>query len=191
LNEAELIQGLKNGDSETFKRLVDQYQIPVMNTCMGIVHNRHDAEDLAQDVFMEVFRSVGNFREDSRLSTWIYRIAINKSINFIRKKNRQKWFSPFEGLFTGTNETKIFQGIPESVSSGIENQQISLHLHHAINSLSENQRIAFVLSKYDELSYNEISEVMNLTVSSVESLIHRARVNLQKKLWSFYKKEND
>jgi len=190
LDEKDIIKGLMDGDSLTFKELVEKYQLPVINTCLGIVHNRHDAEDIAQDVFVEIFRSVSGFRSDSKLSTWIYRIAVNKSINFTRKRNRQKWLSSLEDFFDGKNEPEIHSSLSDLPSSEIENQQMNQHLHKAIDTLPENQRIAFTLNKYDELSYKDISEVMNLTVSSVESLIHRAKTNLQKKLWSFYKKES-
>jgi RNA polymerase sigma-70 factor (ECF subfamily) len=177
------------GESRTFKELVDQYQVPVFNTCLGIVHNRQDAEDLAQDVFIEIFRSVSGFRSDSKLSTWIYRIAVNKSINFVRKQKRQKWLTPIEAFFSGKSDPEFHSTSTDSPSSEIEKQQRMQHLHVAIDALPENQRIAFTLNKYDEFSYLEISEIMNLSVSSVESLIHRAKVNLQKKLWSSYKKE--
>jgi RNA polymerase sigma-70 factor, ECF subfamily len=188
LIEEDIINGLLAGDARYYKLMVDEYQLPVVNTCLGILHNRHDAEDIAQDVFIEIFLSVRNFRSDSRLSTWIYRIAINKSINFQRKKNRQKWITSLEDLFSGRNETQLPSPADNHASAEIEQMQLSQNLHAAIDSLPDNQRIAFVLNKYDELSYKEISDVMNITVSSVESLIHRAKVNLQKKLMNCYEK---
>jgi RNA polymerase sigma-70 factor, ECF subfamily len=190
LDEKDFIKGLMEGDSRIFKELVEKYQLPVINTCLGIVHNRHDAEDLAQDVFVEVFRSIQNFRSDSKLSTWIYRIAVNKSINFVRRKKRQKWLSSLEEFITGKHETEIMSSPDSLPSSGLENMQRQQELHRAMDVLPENQRIAFTLNKYEELSYHEISEVMNLSLSGVESLIHRAKINLQKKLWASYKKES-
>ena len=188
-NEQDIIKGLQRGDSATYRVVVEKFQLQVRNTCLGIVHDHHDAEDLAQEVFLEVFRSVGSFRSDSKLSTWIYRISVNKSINFLRKKKRQKWFSSVDDFLKGKNNPdSLFLGVNNSTAS-IENQQLQLNLFSAIDGLPENQRIAFVLDKYDELSYKDISDVMGLTVSSVESLIHRAKVNLQKKLWECYKKE--
>ena len=83
--EEDIIRGLKEGDSRKFKELVDQYQVPVRNICAGIVKDRQEAEDLAQEVFVEVFKSIRNFRGESRLSTWIYRVAVNKSLNFKRQ----------------------------------------------------------------------------------------------------------
>ncbi len=185
MTEQDLITGLKEGNSLAFKELVANYQLPVINTCLGIVQNRHDAEDLTQDVFVEIFRSVANFRADSKLSTWIYRIAVNKSLNFVRKQKGRRWISSLEDFLKVKPE-------PETsgfASSDVERSETGREIHQALSSLPENQRIAFTLNKYDELSYKEIAEVMNLSVPSVESLIHRAKQGLQKKLWASYKKE--
>jgi RNA polymerase sigma-70 factor, ECF subfamily len=190
LEEKDFIKGLMEGDSRIFKELVEKFQLPVINTCLGIVHNRSDAEDLAQDVFVEVFRSIQSFRSNSKLSTWIYRIAVNKSINMVRRQKRQRWLSPLEELITGKHETEISSPPASLPSSGMENLQRQQKLEMAMDGLPENQRIAFTLNKFEELSYLEISEVMNLSLSSVESLIHRAKINLQKKLWACYKKES-
>jgi RNA polymerase sigma-70 factor (ECF subfamily) len=184
LTEQDLITGLKEGNTLAFKELVANYQLPVINTCLGIVQNRHDAEDLTQDVFVEIFRSVASFRADSKLSTWIYRIAVNKSLNFVRKQKKRRWISSLEDFLKVKTE-------PETSGYGIselERSETGREIHQALASLPENQRIAFTLNKYDELSYKEIAEVMNLSVPSVESLIHRAKQGLQKKLWASYKK---
>ena len=191
MTEAEIIQKLQQGNEQAFKHLVENYQKLVVNTCFGMVHNIEDAEDIAQDVFIEVFRSIQNFRADSKISTWLYRIAINRSLNFIRNDKRKKWYRSIEDIITGkitqsdknqyiNNETPVFE---------LENKQRQKMLHEAIDSLPENQKTAFTLNKYEDLSYKEISEVMNLSVSSVESLIHRAKISLQKKLYNCYKKK--
>lgn len=190
MDEKDFIKGLLDRDSRTFKELVEKYQLQVINTCRGIVHNLQDAEDISQDIFIEIFRSIQNFREDSKLSTWIYRIAVNKSINWVRRQKRQKWLSPMEELISGKHETEIISAPVSLPSSELENRQKQQKLQLAMDTLPENQRIAFTLNKYEELSYQEISEVMNLSLSGVESLIHRAKVNLQKKLWSCYKKDS-
>jgi len=188
LNGENLIKGLVQEDPHTYRTLVDQFQVPVRNICAGIIHNRHEAEDLAQEVFVEVFRSIRNFRGDSKLSTWIYRIAVNKSLNHKRKQNRQKWLYPF-GISLSEERSPDYIDPDQLPSLNIENQQRMQHLQQALDALPENQRIAFVLNKYEELPYKEIAEVMDLSLSGVESLIHRAKVNLQKKLWDCYKKE--
>jgi len=191
MSEADIINRLQQGDEKTFRELVDTYRQMVVNTCFGLLHNIEDAEDVAQDVFIEVFRSAENFRGDSKISTWIYRIAVNRSLNFIRDNKRKRWFQSFENA-ASTKQTwlnNLKSQNSDNPDFDLENSERSAVLHKAIDSLPENQKIAFTLNKYEDLTYKEISEVMNLSVASVESLIHRAKKNLQKKLYHCYKKK--
>lgn len=190
MSEAEIIQKLQEGDEQAFRRLVEKYRQLVVNTCFGLVHNPEDAEDIAQDVFIEVFRSVHKFRADSKISTWLYRIAVNRSLNFIRDNKRRKLAQSIEEVFS-PKKGKSGSFSSEKVSAAdteMENSERAAILHKAIDSLPKNQRVAFTLSKYEDLSYKEIATVMETSVSSVESLIHRAKKNLQKKLYVCYKK---
>lgn len=95
----DLINKLKQHDQEAFKFLVDQYRDKIVNTCLGLVHNPDDAQDVAQEVFMEAYRSIGNFRGDSKPGTWLYRIAVTRSLNFIRNNKKRHYFEPEDGLF--------------------------------------------------------------------------------------------
>jgi RNA polymerase sigma-70 factor, ECF subfamily len=190
MSEADIIQKLTKGDEKAFRLLVEKYQELVVNACFGLVHNIQDAEDIAQDVFIEVFRSVHKFRGDSKLSSWLYRIAINRSLNFIRDNKSKRWFRSFDDAGRSEKERLMDRssGITEIPDSVLENKQRAALLHEAIDALPKNQRVAFTLSKYEDLSYKEISEVMKVSVSSVESLIHRAKKNLQKKLVECFKR---
>jgi RNA polymerase sigma-70 factor, ECF subfamily len=190
MSETEIIIRLKQGDEQAFRGLVDKYRNMVVNTCFGLLHNIDDAEDVAQDVFIEVFRSVHKFRADARLSTWLYRIAVNRSLNFIRDNKKRKWFQSLNEVVKSKTEQAEYEtslGV-ETPESGMETEQRSALLYEAIDSLPENQRIAFTLNKYEELPYKEIADIMHLSLSSVESLIHRAKKKLQKKLYHCYKK---
>lgn len=191
MNDNGIIEKLKQGNDSAFKELVETYRNMVVNTCFGLLHNTEDAEDVAQDVFIEVFRSVASFRADSKISTWLYRIAVNRSLNFIRDNKKRKWFQSFDDLMESKKEAlnQLNYQSSDDPESEMENSQRDLLLHEAIDSLPENQRVAFTLNKYEDLAYKEISEVMNLSVSSVESLIHRAKKNLQKKLYKCYQKK--
>lgn len=191
MSETEIIDKLKQGNEAAFKELVDNYRQMVVNTCFGLLHDTHDAEDVAQDVFIEVFRSVENFRADAKISTWLYRIAVNRSLNFIRDNKKRKWFQSFDDVVESKKETlhPLNYQSSDDPESEMENSQRAILLHGAIDSLPENQRVAFTLNKYEDLAYKEISDVMNLSVSSVESLIHRAKKNLQKKLYKCYRKK--
>jgi RNA polymerase sigma-70 factor (ECF subfamily) len=188
MNEREAIEQLKLGSEPAFKTLVDTCQKMVVNTCFGLVHNTEDAEDIAQEVFIEVFRSIQNFRADAKLSTWLYRIAVNRSLNHIRDNKQRKWFRSFDDVVNEKNAQLQHQA-RENPAVDLENRQRANILHAAIDSLPENQKTAFTLNKYEDLSYKEIAEVMEMSVSSVESLIHRAKLSLQKKLYTCYKKK--
>ncbi|MCY1722599.1 sigma-70 family RNA polymerase sigma factor [Prolixibacteraceae bacterium Z1-6] len=191
MSDPEIIEQLKQGSELAFKKLVETHQKLVVNTCFGLVHNREDAEDIAQDVFIEVYRNIQKFRADSKLSTWLYRIAVNRSLNHIRDNKKNRWFHSFEDEVSAKN--KQLQQLESSNSDQpefeLENKQRATILYEAINELPKNQKVAFTLSKYEELSYQEIAEVMELSVSSVESLLFRAKKALQKKLYKCYQKK--
>jgi len=181
---------LKSGDFKSFKALVDEHQKKVLNTCNRFVNNREDAEDLTQEVFIEVYRSLSNFRGDSKISTWIYRIAVTKSLDYLRKKKRKKRFGTLKNIFSEENPAiQVKSSESSNPDTNLENEDRIRILNEALGSLPENQRTVFTLSKYDEMSYAEIAEIMDTSLSSVESLIHRAKVNLKKKLTEYYKKK--
>jgi RNA polymerase sigma-70 factor (ECF subfamily) len=185
----ELLEKLRKKDPNAIRLLVDQHQSMVLRTARGFVRNTEDARDITQDVFIDVITNLHRFRGQSALSTWIYRITVNRSLNFLRKN---KWK---ENLSTGDpNDEKGNGPVLHSADLSQKNPAELLELddrsrilHQALGTLPEKQRIALTLAEFDELSYKEIAEVMQLTVSSVESLIFRAKRNLQKRLWKCYK----
>ena len=188
MKDKELINELKNGNANAFKVLVEEYQNKVINICFGFVHNREDAEDITQEVFIEVYNSISHFRGDSKLSTWLYRISVNKSLDFIRRKNRKKRFARFQNLL-GFERT--IEEVQESKLSNphtiLENKETIQILNETVETLPQNQKIAFTLSKYEGFKNKEIAEVMKTSLSSVESLMHRAKKNLKEKLYDYYK----
>ena len=191
MDEAQLIKGIQQGDRKSFQIVVETYQRMVVNTCLAIVHNKADAEDLAQDVFLEIFRTAENFRGDAKISTWLYRIATNRSLNMIRNNKRKRFFQSIEEAFTGgrNHGSEISESRNDQPDQNITDQQRSDMLHRAIDRLPEKQRIAFTLNKYEELPYQQIAEIMEISLASVESLIHRAKKNLQQQLLDCYKKK--
>jgi RNA polymerase sigma factor (sigma-70 family) len=180
LNEQELIQGLRNGDEAAFKYLVENYQDRVYNTAIGIVQNAEDAEDVAQEVFIQVYKSIHSFKGESKLSTWLYRIATTRSLDLLRSRKSKKRFGLLQRLFGDGNEP-IYE-VPDFNHPGVamDRKENAAKLFKAIGQLPENQRIAFTLHKLEDLSYQEISDVMKTSVPAVESLMHRARQNLKK-----------
>jgi len=190
LTETEFIEQLKSQSRASYSKLLDDFQHKVYATCLSFVPNKEDAEDLAQDVFVEVFKSITKFKGESKLSTWIYRITTNKCLEFIRKKNTKKRFAFMQSLTRRDFEIDRTNYFTEMNHPGIilENKEKSETLFLAINGLPEAQRLVFTLHKIDGKSYQEISEITKKSLSSVESLMFRAKKNLQKTLENFYKK---
>ncbi len=184
LNEDFLIQELKEGKDLAFKTIVDEYQNMVYNTCLAIVKSEEDAEDIAQEVFVQVYQSIKSFKGESKLSTWIYRIATTKSLDHERKKKRKKRFGFVKSIFG--EDSEIIINPPDFNHPGValDKKENAAKLFKAIDELPENQRIAFLLNKVEGLSYQEVSQVLQVSVSSIESLLHRAKNNLRKILES-------
>ena len=183
LTELELIEGLKRGEESAFRILVEQYQDLVYNTALGVVQNAADAEDVAQEVFIQIFRSIGNFKLEAKLSTWIYRITTTRALDLLRARKSKKRFGLLKRLWE-TEEDNPMDSLEDFNHPGValEQKENAAKLMEAIAQLPENQKVAFVLHKLEGLSYLEISEVMDNTIPAVESLMHRARLNLRKLL---------
>ncbi|MCT4628707.1 RNA polymerase sigma factor [Winogradskyella sp.] len=191
MTEETLIAQLKLKNTAVFSQLIDLYQQKIFGTCISFVPNKEDAEDLVQEVFLEVYNSIHKFNEKSKLSTWIYRITTNKCLEFIRKKNTKKrsaFLKPLFGDDFTIDKTNYFT---EFNHPGflLENKELNETLFKAINCLPESQSIVFTLHKIDGKSYQEIAEITNKSLSSVESIMFRAKKNLQKRLYNYYKNE--
>ena len=189
MESTELIALLKERDFRAYEVLVDQFQQKVFSTCISFVPNKEDAEDITQEVFMEIYKSISTFKGNAKLSTWIYRVTTNKCLEFIRKKNTKKRFAflqSISGNMVPLDQTNYFTEINHP-GIQLENKELNATLFKAINSLPDQQRIAFTLHKIDGKSYQEIAEIIDKSISSVESLLFRAKKNLQKLLENYYK----
>ncbi len=183
MTDSELIEGIRRRDRRAFQHLVDEYQEKVIRTAWHFTGNMEDAEDISQETFVDVIRYLPNFRGSASLSTWIYRITVNKSLNMIRKQKRKLWMVRLESLFgAGHGGEKSGPAVPSVPALDPENKEKGELLQAALRRLPENQRIAFVLHRFDDQSYRQIAGIMNISLPAVESLIHRARQNLQKYL---------
>lgn len=189
MSDQEIIRALQQKSETAFRTLVDQYKDRMYNTCLGLLQNPEEAEEAAQDVFIEVYKSVGKFRGDAKLSTWMYRIATTKSLERIRKQKTQKRFAFFQSLTGGDKDYETTSHATfEHPGVLLEHKEQAQTLFSTIKTLPENQRIAFTLHKVEGLPYQEIAEVLGTSVSSVESLMFRARKSLQQKLKTYYEK---
>lgn len=186
LDERTLVEQLKQRDENAFRTIVSTWQDMVYNTALGILQSAEDAEDVSQEVFVQVYESIHTFKGESKFSTWLYRITTSKALDHIRRKKRKKRFAFVQQLF-GENNEVIIQP-PDFNHPGVvlDNKESAAALFKAIDKLPDNQKIAFVLNKVEGLNYQEISEIMKTTVSSVESLLHRAKTNLRKWLQQDY-----
>ena len=192
MSEENFINQLRAGKQNAYSQLLDDYQQKVFGTCISFIPNKEDAEDIAQEVFLEVFKSINKFKGESKLSTWIYRIATNKCLEFIRKKNTKKRFAFMQTILGNEIPLDKTSYFTEVNHPGIllENKEKSATIFKAINTLPESQRVVFTLAKIDGKSYQEIVEITGKSLSSVESVMFRAKKALQQKLEKLYKEKD-
>ncbi|MFT3932208.1 MAG: RNA polymerase sigma factor [Chitinophagaceae bacterium] len=186
MNERELIQELKNGSEPAFAKLVENCHKRVYNIVLNILQDAADAEDAAQETFIEVHSSISSFKETASLHTWIFRIAVNKAIDKLRKRKRQRrlhqwlpWWMP--------DEKKSHAADFYHPGIALDKKEKAAVLFKAVESLPEKQRLAFTLCSIQGFSQAEAAEMMGQTIKSVESLIGRAKENLQKLLQEYNK----
>ncbi len=184
-SEEELIKKLKQGEQQAFSTVVGLYQDMVYNMAISIVQNEADAEDITQEVFVQVHQSVKSFKGDSKFSTWLYRITIAKALDHDKKRKRKKRFAFIQNLF-GENGEEQFTPI-EFNHPGVqlENKENAAALFKALKQIPDNQRIAFTLNKIEGLNNHEIAVIMNTSFYAVESLLARAKANLRKNLKNY------
>lgn len=191
MDEMKLVKELQAGSEEAFKILVDEYKNMILNTCFHFTYNKEDAEDLAQEVFIEAFQSIKKFRGESKVSTWLYRISISKSLDLIRKRKRKKRFAILKNIADMMDKgEEIPADEIENPLHQLEKKERAEILHRSVASLSESQRIAITLSKYEQQSNKEIAKIMDTSVSAVESLLHRAKKKLEKSLSQYFENSN-
>lgn len=187
MNQPEtLVQKLLNGDEASFAELVEIYQDMLYNTALIIVQNNSDADDITQEVFVQVYLSISSFKGDSKLSTWLYQITISKALDHEKKKKRNKRFGFIKTLFgnNGAIEDEPVEFNHPGVQ--LEKKESSNALFKALKKLPDNQRIAFTLHKIEGQSNLEVAAIMNMNVTAVESLMSRAKVNLKNTLQDYY-----
>lgn len=161
--------------------LYTEHSKMVFNLALQYVQNIEDAEEITQDVFLSIHKSLEKFNQEAELSTWIYRITINKSLDFIKAKKRVKRFGIFTNLFfENSNEDRFEEKEFNHPGILLEQKEATETIFKAINSLNDNQKTVIILSKIEQKSQKEIAEIIELNVKAVESLITRAKINLLK-----------
>lgn len=173
-------------DNEALEALVLEHKDRVYGAALSFLGNRQDAEDITQEVFVEVWLSIGKFRGESSLATWIYRITIRKCLDLVKSRRRKKRFAAVVSFFTREGDLAFEPAAFDHPGVTLENKERAEILFDAVARLPEKQRIAYTLSSLEDLSYEKIADVMGTTVSAVESLIFRAKGGLRKMLYDYY-----
>lgn len=166
-----------------------KYSVRLFRTVFKIVRNNEDAEEVVQDVFVTLFQKLESFKQESQITTWLYPIAINKALDVVRKRKTKKRFAWVSSLWDKDSGELLYEptdGLtPESL---LNNEQGMAHVFFYINQLPERQRNAFILFELEQLSYEEIAQKLEISKSSLESLLFRARQTLREMLGSYYDK---
>ena len=187
LSDYELFLQIIKGDENSLAELILRFQNKVYNSALSYLQNNEEAEEVAMDVFLELFQSAANFRGESSVSTWIYRITINKSLDKLKYRNRKKRLVWISSIFSN-EEGELLYDKPHFEHPGIllENKEKSVLLFKAIDQLPEKQKSAYLLSYVEMLPQNEVAQILETSIGAVESLLQRAKVKLRKELEKYY-----
>ncbi|HEX5400209.1 MAG TPA: sigma-70 family RNA polymerase sigma factor [Verrucomicrobiae bacterium] len=182
--DAALMFRVKRGDRTAFAELVEKYKQPVINFICRSLRDEIEAEDLAQMVFLQAYKSRARYRQTAKFSTWLFTIARNLCLNEIRRRSRhpaesiEESHAEHEDQPRQQYEDKSQIGAPESLL----HDELARKIEEALAELPENQRMAILLCRQDELSYEEIAKILGCSLSATKSLIHRGRETLKQKL---------
>jgi RNA polymerase sigma-70 factor (ECF subfamily) len=187
LDDQSILESINRDIDRGYHNLVDAYANRVFSTCLNLTRNQEDAEDVTQEVFTTIYLSLDTFEGNSKLSTWIYSIATNKCKEFLRKKTRKKRSGYHTELERDDSHFVPLQIINfQHPGAVMEDKERAAVLFSAIDQLAENQQLAYTLHKIEGRSYQEVADMMEVSVSSVESLLFRAKKRLQQLLEHYY-----
>lgn len=161
----------RRGEREAFDRLVQRYQRDVYRLCYRYVNNHHDANDMAQEVFLKAYRAIERFRGDSAFSTWLYRIAVNTCLNF--RAARRPDAQPIP-------ETLADRG--PRADEGVEREERSRQVREAVSRLPEKQRATLILKVYHDLTHEEVAGILGSSVGTVKANLFHALANLRRQM---------
>lgn len=180
--EHELVQQIAVGNRVAFQNLYVLYKDKVYNTAIGYLQNAEDAEEVAQDVFVSLFKNANSFKGNAKVGTWIYKITVNKALTQISKNKRKP---------TNDEALKDHHQIDfKHPGIALEQQEKAAYLFRAIHTLIDSQKTAFILSYVEALPQQEVANIMEISVKAVESLLQRAKSNLKQKLIHLYPEGN-
>jgi len=183
VSSEDLMARIAEGDEDAFEILVNRHQTFVLNLIYRFVGDRTQAKDLSQEVFLRVWQAAKTYKPKAKFTTWIYRIASNVCLNELKSARRRRWFRFLQSDEESgkTNEENFSDDLP-SAEDLLLTRERNCQLSEALQSLPANQRMALILKRYDDLSYEEIARIMDCSVSAVESLLVRAKRTLHERL---------
>ena len=182
-NERVLVDRIYSGDSAAFQELVERHKKKIYYLAYDITGNHHDAEDVTQEVFIKVFRAIKTFRRDAKMSSWLYQITVNTSIDFLRKAS-----SKSKRMMDKLANINIQDKLPgsgiytENPEQSAEASIIQSHISHALHKISPKERSVFVMRHYNDLNIKEIAEILDVSIGTVKALLFRAIRKLRKEL---------
>jgi RNA polymerase sigma-70 factor, ECF subfamily len=181
-SDRELVRDCRRGDKEAFRELVERYQRKVVAVALGMVHNREDAVEIAQETFVKAFENLHRFKGESGFYTWLYRIVVNRAIDFRRRERRRPTVGLEDrGAEEGYDDTLKEERLGDPYQEA-QAHEIGERVSAAINELTPDHKAVILLREVEGLSYDEISRVMQCSKGTVMSRLHYARKKLQKKL---------
>ena len=187
-NDIDYLEAFKKGNHQAFEKLVSKYKDIVFNRAYSIVGNIHEADELSQEVFLQVYYSAGSFKYKSSFSTWLYRVTVNKCLNELRKKKKRT--VSLEDELNEEEELKI-KDVLRSSEESIENKMLREEqrkiIRKILSSLPEKYRLILTLNNIENLSYKEISEELGISIDRVKIWLYRARQKLKERLEPLYK----
>ncbi len=173
MNDRDLLKAIAAKDQKAFRLFIEAHQRRIIGLAYKFVNNSQDAEDIAQDVFFKVWKTAHKYRGESTASTWLHRITVNHSLNFLRKSKREST-NAADDYLSGQAAEKTSQ--PDRQMEMAHNRDM---LHRALDELPEKYRTPFILNKLDGMSYKQVAETLKISLSNVEARIHRAKKKLQ------------
>ena len=188
LSSEDLMARVGQGDDHAFEILVNRHQTSILNLIYRFIGDRTQAKDLAQEVFLRVWQAAKSYEPKAKFTTWIYQITTNLCFNELKSARRKRWF-PFhrsDGDSENTIEETFSDGSPTAEDLLLAKER-TRQISDALQSLPDSQRMALVLKRYNDLTYEEISRIIGCSVSAVESLLVRAKRTLQEKLKNYEK----
>lgn len=179
-SDAELMLRVKGGDEASFADLLSRHRVPVINYLYRVVQHPAIAEELAQEVFLRVYRARQSYEPTAKFTTWLYRIATHVALNSLRDGRHAKRLEPLESY--GQERVRELRSPDPTVEDRLVAEGRQREIRRAIQALPEKQRLAVLLHKYQELDYREIAVTLNCSESAVKSLLYRAYETLRARL---------